>query len=72
LDDIWKRFAPDRDEFIETLFSRGPAGLLEKAVELGYRKMPGYATKCHLCTSLRSFLLQKGLEKQTVGPDQCY
>lgn len=72
LEDIWKRFAPDRDAFIETLFNRGPAGLLEKAVELGYRKMPGYATKCHLCTSVRSFLLEKGLEDRTVGPKECY
>jgi len=72
LENIWKEFAPDSRDFIETLFSRGPAGLLEKAVESGYVALADYAGKCHLCTSVRRFLLEKDCGKHAIGPDECY
>lgn len=72
LEDAWQNFHPSGNRLIKTLFNFGSAGLLEKAVGLGYKKLDGYADKCHLCTDIRRFLFSKGLDKSTVGPGQCY
>lgn len=72
LEDIWKQFNPARSEFIDTLFNLGPCGLLDEAIELGYKKAEVYASKCHLCTSIRQFFFDKGIEKLVVGPGECY
>jgi len=72
LEQIWKQFDPSGNDFIGTLFHYGPAGLLDKAAGQGYEKTKCYATKCHLCTSIRQFLFDRGLEKPIVGPDECY
>ena len=72
LEDIWKQFCPEQNEIINTLFHFGPFGLLERACKLGYEKEKVYAGKCHLCTSIRQFFCDKGLEKTTVGPKECY
>jgi sulfatase maturation enzyme AslB (radical SAM superfamily) len=72
LEEIWKRFHPNQNEFINTLFRHGPYGLLEKAEKLGYKKAKTYASKCHLCTDIRQFFFENGLEKSTVGPAECY
>ena len=44
LEDIWKQFHPAQKDFINTLFNLGPAGLLEKAIKLGYKALEKYAT----------------------------
>jgi MoaA/NifB/PqqE/SkfB family radical SAM enzyme len=72
LEHIWKQFTPENNELINTLFNHGPFGLLEKAENLGYKKLPSYASKCHLCTHIRQFLLDKGIDKSTIGPAECY
>jgi hypothetical protein len=72
LEDIWKQFHPTQIEFINTLFNFGPYGLLEQAGRVGYKKAKVYAGKCHLCTSIRQFFFDNGLEKSTVGPAECY
>jgi MoaA/NifB/PqqE/SkfB family radical SAM enzyme len=72
LEDIWKGFDPSGNDFIGTLFRHGPAGLCDKAVKQGYKKASSYATKCHLCTSIRQFLFDKELDKSVVGPGECY
>jgi len=72
LQEIWKRFHPEQNELIYTLFSSGTVGLLERAENAGYKKMKLYAGKCHLCTSIRQFFLQNGMEKTTIGPADCY
>jgi MoaA/NifB/PqqE/SkfB family radical SAM enzyme len=72
LDDIWKQFHPANSEFISTLFNFGPFGLLDRVTKLGYKKAKGYAGKCHLCTSIRQFLFDDGLEKSIIGPAECY
>jgi MoaA/NifB/PqqE/SkfB family radical SAM enzyme len=72
LENIWKQFHPKQNEFIETLFNRGPVGLLDKFSNLGYRPAEVYAGKCHLCTSIRQFFFDKGLYKTTIGPVECY
>ena len=72
LEEIWKNFVPDQNEIINTLFNEGPYGLLEKAERLGYQKLPSYAAKCHLCTHIRQFLFNKGINQSTLRPAECY
>ncbi|MBN2180739.1 MAG: radical SAM protein [Sedimentisphaerales bacterium] len=72
LEDIWKNFHPEQNEIINTLFIKGPAGLLEEAENAGYQKREYYADKCHLCTEIRQFFLQNNLHKTTIGPADCY
>lgn len=72
LEDVWRRFEPAQNKMIEMLFNHGPAGLLEKAESTGYEKQKNYASKCHLCTSIRHFYFEKAIESPTIGPGQCY
>ncbi|MBN2136199.1 MAG: radical SAM protein [Sedimentisphaerales bacterium] len=72
LEEIWKQFEPAGNGVIAALFRHGPAGLLDKAVSLGYEKRERYASKCHLCTSIRQFLFDNGVEDSVVGPGECY
>ena len=72
LEDIWMQFGPDVNKFINTLFNFGPFGLLDEAEKLGYQKAKVYASKCHLCTSIRQYFLNSGLEKSIIGPAECY
>jgi len=72
LENIWKQFDPSQKEFVKILFSTGPYGLLSEAEKLGYEKAAFYASKCHLCTSIRQFLFSKSTKKSTVGPAECY
>jgi MoaA/NifB/PqqE/SkfB family radical SAM enzyme len=72
LEDIWKRFHPAQNNFINTLFNFGPAGLLKSASAAGYKTQKLYTDKCHLCTDIRQFFFDKGIEKLIVGPADCY
>jgi MoaA/NifB/PqqE/SkfB family radical SAM enzyme len=72
LEDIWKQFHPKQNEFVDTLFNHGPVGLLEKLSNLGYQPAKVYANNCHLCTSIRKFLFDKGLMKSIIGPQEVY
>lgn len=72
LEDIWKHFHPAQSELINILFNVGPAGLLDKAVKMGFQRAQLYADKCHLCTNIRQFLFDKALEDSTIGPAECY
>lgn len=72
LEDIWKQFDPARNEFVGTLFKLGPTGLLDKAEKLGYKTAQAHADKCHLCTDIRQYLLDRGIEESTIGPAECY
>ncbi|MGD9109493.1 MAG: radical SAM protein [Phycisphaerales bacterium] len=88
LDEIWRSFEPEKNKLIKMLFESGPAGILEEAVSLGYNSKMLYADKsarqtadksaklwadkCHLCTSIRGFLLEKGMYGDTIGPKECY
>jgi MoaA/NifB/PqqE/SkfB family radical SAM enzyme len=72
LENIWKQFHPAESELINTLFNFGPYGLLEEAGKLGYKKAKFYADKCHLCTHIRQFFFDNGLEKSIIGPVECY
>jgi len=70
--DIWKQFDPQSADLIGTLFEKGPFGLLAEAEKQGYKRKEFYAGKCHLCTSIRQFFFNNGLEKPIVGPAECY
>ena len=72
LEEIWKQFHPAQNDFINTLFENGPAGLLDKASKLGYKASETYASKCHLCTNIRQFYFDNGLMKSIIGPKECY
>jgi len=72
LEDIWRQFHPAQSEFIGTLYHQGPCGLLDKAEKSGYKKAKTYASKCHLCTSIRQFFFENGVEKSIIGPAECY
>ena len=72
LDEIWRDFNPTKKNFLSVLFNKGPAGLLEEAIKHGYKKSRLYAGKCHLCTALRQFFFDKGLDRLIIGPKECY
>lgn len=72
LEDIWKQFQPENDRLIETLFKSGPAGLLARAEEHGYKKAKVYASKCHLCMDIRQMFFENSLGQSTIGPAECY
>jgi MoaA/NifB/PqqE/SkfB family radical SAM enzyme len=72
LGEMWRAFHPRQNEFVCTLCEAGPAGLLDRAQTLGYRELPAYAGKCHLCTHLRQFLFEKRAEPAILGPADCY
>ena len=72
LEDIWRQFHPARNDFLNILFNSGPFGLLDRAVKLGYRGPRIYADKCHLCTLIRQFFIEHGIEDSVVGPAECY
>ncbi len=72
LEDIWKQFGPDVNKFINTLFNFGPFGLLDESGRLDYKTAKVYASKCHLCTDIRQYFLNSGLEESIIGPVECY
>jgi MoaA/NifB/PqqE/SkfB family radical SAM enzyme len=72
LEEIWRAFDPRAEGPIGVLCEKGPCGLLEQAKTIGYEELPAYANKCHLCTHARQFLIENGMEKQTIGPADCY
>jgi hypothetical protein len=72
LEDIWRQCHPTNNGFFNTLFNHGPHGLLEQAESFGYKRLNVYASKCHLCTSIRQFLFETGHEQGIVGPADYY
>jgi len=68
----WKQFDPEKRDFVRTLFSTGPAGLLAQATAAGYKTRQLYADKCHLCTDIRQFFFDIGEYKPIIGPCDCY
>ncbi len=58
---------------LSTVVAGGSHELLQRAKPLGYREVPGgYASKCHLCSHIRQFLVDHGLWLDFVGPRECY
>lgn len=44
--------------FLSVLFAKGYRGVLELAVQKGYKRLEAYASGCHVCFSARRFLRQ--------------
>ena len=72
LDQIWRTFNPLDVPMLRTLVESGPYGLIGPAVSQGYSPLPAYADKCHLCTHIRQFLLERRNEPSLIGPMDCY
>ena len=72
LEHIWKALEPEKMVFIGDLFARGPASLLTKALNLGYKPRKTYADKCHLCSNLRQFFFDIGEYTSIIAPCDCY
>lgn len=72
LDRIWRSLDPREVPVIRTLLESGPVGLLTGAAAQGYGLLPAYADRCHLCTDLRQFLYDRGVEPSIIGPAECY
>ncbi|NIA21877.1 MAG: radical SAM protein [Anaerolineaceae bacterium] len=65
--------AAPRGPLWRLLVEGGPGALLGEALQLGYRQADGgYADKCHLCTSLRAFLLNENRFPDEIGPAALY
>jgi len=72
LDEIWRTFDPGQDSVIGILFRAGPCGLVDGARNNGYKPLPAYAGRCHLCTHIRRFLFPCRVEPSHIGPAECY
>ncbi len=58
---------------LKMLVERGPVPLLEEAVQHGFEDdEEGYASKCHLCFEIRTFLWEQGLYPDEIGPEEIY
>jgi len=73
LDEVIRRSRLRPPPTAALLAERGPAGLLAEARRLGFAPDPqGYADACHLCWSLRRFLVRRGAAPADVGPTELY
>jgi len=72
LEEIWRSWQPDTDDFWAILYRSGPFGFLDTAQRLGYHIQEKYASKCHLCTDIRRFFFDKRLYPPIITPDACY
>jgi len=72
LEALWKRCDYRQHPIFSILIKNGPVGLLPLAEPLGYKKLKGYATKCHLCYDIRRFLHRKQKFPDYLGPSVCY
>lgn len=72
--EIWQDLADHHADrpIVSTLAEGGPAALLELAKSHGHSPEVGYASKCHLCWSVRSWLVSQGLYLDELGPDWVY
>ena len=69
--ECWRRLDADHADrpILGVLAGQGPAGLLSEARATGFRQAPSYASKCHLCWSVRAHLLALGLHLDELGPE---
>lgn len=71
---LWRQLADEYDQMavIGPLARAGPAALVPAAMEQGFVPEPGYAGRCHLCYSVRSWLFSKGYYQDRLGPGNIY
>jgi hypothetical protein len=62
-----------KSHLVAWLVEKGPRGLLKVAEARGYRRDPaGYAGKCHLCWSIRKYLVGIGASEKELQPRGVY
>jgi organic radical activating enzyme len=72
---VWQRLAGRWREHpvVAAVVAGGSYELMQRAGAFGYRELPGgYAGKCHLCSHVRQFLVDRELWPDHVGPPECY
>jgi hypothetical protein len=57
---------------VGTLASGGPVALMRIAQEHGFVPESAYASKCHLCWTIREFLFSRALFLEELGPSSVY
>ncbi len=75
VEDVWQELAANWREhpIVDAVVAGGPHELLQRVKPLGYEELPrGYADKCHLCSHIRQFLVDRGIWPAYVGPPECY
>jgi len=72
LEEIWRTFDPGQGPVVGALTQAGPCGLVTGARSQGYQPLPAYAGACHLCSHVRQFLFDQGIEPSLIGPAECY
>lgn len=75
LDELWEEVARNWREnpVLDAVVTGGSAELARRATALGFRELPeGYASKCHLCSHVRQFLVERGGWERWLGPAECY
>jgi organic radical activating enzyme len=73
--DVWHSLARNwqQNPVVEAVVTGGSYELMRRAQPFGYQELPkGYANKCHLCTHVRQFMVERGLWPEFVGPRECY
>jgi MoaA/NifB/PqqE/SkfB family radical SAM enzyme len=75
VDELWRELAENWHEnpVLDAVVSGGSFELMRRAQRHGYRsRQAGYANKCHLCTHVRQFLVERGGWERYLGPAECY
>jgi hypothetical protein len=75
IDQLWRDLAANwrAHAVVSAVVAGGSYELMQRVRPLGYAPLAaGYANKCHLCTHVRQFLVERGLWTDTVGPRECY
>ncbi len=75
VDAVWRELAANwRDHpVVSAVVAGGSYALMQAALPLGYApRADGYANKCHLCSHVRQFLVDRDLWPEFVGPKACY
>lgn len=72
---VWRDVADNWREHpvVSAVVAGGSYELMQRVKPLGYVERPeGYADKCHLCSHVRQWLVERGLWREYVGPSECY
>ena len=73
LSEIHKDFDCSDRPVLKMLMEHGPVPLLEEANKYGFKNdSEGYASKCHLCFQVRTYLWEQGLYPDEIGPGEIY
>ncbi len=73
LDQVLATWRPEASPVVTALASGGPRALAEAAESQGFRPDPaGYADRCHLCWSVRAWMVRTGAGGEELKPEAIY